>query len=186
MRTKDESPLACSYLNQSLMELGALVCTPRSPDCPACPVRQLCVAFCKGRQQLLPRAGKRAKTTPRRFVAFIVERHGRFLIRQRPEGVVNARLWEFPNIEVKPAGRNGVPRVAKALGFKALNAHRFCVIKHSITRYRIKLEAYLAKPGNSAGDLNGSWRTCEQLENLAFTSAHRRVLQKIANSRTSI
>ncbi|MEK7706965.1 MAG: A/G-specific adenine glycosylase, partial [Verrucomicrobiota bacterium] len=41
---------ACSHLNQSLMELGALICTPRSPNCPACPAQKLCVAFREGRQ----------------------------------------------------------------------------------------------------------------------------------------
>ena len=47
----------------------------------------------------LPRPTVRARTTPRRFIALVVERRGRFLVRQRPAGVVNAHLWEFPNIE---------------------------------------------------------------------------------------
>ena len=36
----------------------------------------------------------------RRFIAFVVERNGKFLVRQRPAGVVNAHLWEFPNVEI--------------------------------------------------------------------------------------
>ena len=90
----------CANLNQSLMELGALVCTPRNPQCEICPVKKLCVAFREGRIGELPNLGKREAATARRFVAFVVERNGRFLVRQRPAGVVNAHLWEFPNVEI--------------------------------------------------------------------------------------
>ena len=103
----------CSHLNQSLMELGALVCTPRNPQCPICPVKKLCVAFRENRVEQLPNLGERATATARRFMAFIVENNGRLLIRQRPAGVVNGHLWEFPNVEVAagilPAVEPGVP-----------------------------------------------------------------------------
>src|SRR6185503_11908462 len=95
---------SCSFLNQSLMELGALICTPRAPRCEVCPVRKLCVARAKNLQEVLPNLGERAKATGRRFVAFVVERDGKYLVRQRPEGVVNAHLWEFPNVEVEAGG----------------------------------------------------------------------------------
>ena len=82
------------------MELGALICTPRNPQCEICPVKKLCVAFRENRIGELPNLGKRTATTARRFVALVVERNGRFLVRQRPAGVVNAHLWEFPNVEI--------------------------------------------------------------------------------------
>ncbi len=91
---------SCSALNQSLMELGALICTPRNPQCEICPVKKLCVAFCENRIGELPNPSKREAATTRRFVALVVERNGRFLVRQRPAGVVNAHLWEFPNVEI--------------------------------------------------------------------------------------
>ena len=100
----------CSALNQSLMELGALVCTPRNPQCGTCPAKKRCVAFRENRVEELPNLGKRVKATARRFVAFVVEQDGRFLVRQRPAGIVNAHLWEFPNVEIgarvsRPAAR---------------------------------------------------------------------------------
>ncbi|HEV2695721.1 MAG TPA: A/G-specific adenine glycosylase, partial [Verrucomicrobiae bacterium] len=54
---------ACSFLNQSLMELGALVCIPRSPQCLLCPVQKLCIAFKEGRTEELPNLGKREAAT---------------------------------------------------------------------------------------------------------------------------
>src|SRR6266496_4578583 len=59
----------CSRLNQSLMELGALICTPRSPRCERCPVNRLCVARHRGWQEKLPKIGRRETRTARRFIA---------------------------------------------------------------------------------------------------------------------
>src|SRR6185503_17769764 len=63
---------SCSFLNQSLMELGALVCTPRSPQCHVCPVNKLCVANKRTLQEQLPNHAKRETATARRFIAFVV------------------------------------------------------------------------------------------------------------------
>jgi A/G-specific adenine glycosylase len=78
-----QHPSPCSHLNQSLMELGALICTPRQPKCEACPLNKLCIAAKTGRQEQLPNLGKRAAPTARRFLAFVIERDGKFLVRQR-------------------------------------------------------------------------------------------------------
>src|SRR5208282_2194542 len=59
-RGGDTAPHHCSHLNQSLMELGALVCTPRNPQCPICPVKKLCVVFKENRVGELPNLDKRA------------------------------------------------------------------------------------------------------------------------------
>ncbi len=52
------------------MELGALVCTPRNPQCKICPVKKHCVAFKENRMEELPNLGKREAATARRFIAF--------------------------------------------------------------------------------------------------------------------
>ena len=123
------SKTCCSHLNQSLMELGALVCTPRNAQCLICPVKKLCVAFKENRVEELPNLGKREAATARRFIAFVVEHKGKFLVCQRPAGVVNAHLWEFPNVEVAagilPAVEPRVPPGGKNAGnFKHVNISR--------------------------------------------------------------
>ena len=57
-------------------------------------------AFAESRVEELPNLGRREKATARTFAAFVIERDGKFLVRQRPAGVVNAHLWEFPNAEI--------------------------------------------------------------------------------------
>jgi A/G-specific adenine glycosylase len=204
------------------MELGALICTPRQPNCPECPVRKLCVAFQENRTEELPNLGRCTAATARRFMAFVVERQGRFLVRQRPAGVVNAHLWEFPNVEIgarlsepqharllNPAGKipatddirtccgSGDPRsesvtyVAKQiLGFTPKELTPLYTVKHSITRYRITLEAFRVQLGGRSSTTpkklgarrarpSGRWLPPAKLDSLAFTAAHRKILRHL-------
>jgi A/G-specific adenine glycosylase len=165
----------CSALNQSLMELGAMICTPRSPDCAACPVAKHCVARLEARIEYLPRPKARAAITERHFTVFVVEQNGRYLVQQRGPDVVNAHLWEFPNHE---ANGNVTALATHHLGTKPDKVERIGAIKHSITRYRVTSEAYRLHFGFRAKLPNfaGKWCTPDDLGKLAFTSAHRRIV----------
>ncbi len=161
---------ACSHLNQALMELGALICAPKQPRCDACPVAAHCVALRERRVEHLPALPPRAAVTHRRFAAFVAKKGPRFLVRQRPAGVVNAHLWEFPNVEVAKTERG--PDFAP-----------FHTVRHSITRYRIQLDAYRLDSNhatNIAG-AEGRWFTAKQLTELPFTSAHKKILLRLLN-----
>ena len=83
--------------NQALMDLGATVCTPRRPDCPACPWQSHCAAYAAGDPARYP-----VKEAPRSLpfqvigVGVVLDEQGRVLIDQRlPEGLLGG-LWEFP------------------------------------------------------------------------------------------
>jgi A/G-specific adenine glycosylase len=170
---------ACSFLNQSLMELGATVCTPREPQCHGCPVKNYCGAFATGETATLPNLGARPVTTPRNFVAVVLENQKRFLVRQRPAGVVNAHLWEFPNFELH-ADQANAPLIKKGLGVDVGALKPLTTIRHSITRYRMELRVYRAKlrKGSSVPEA-WRWVTREELSALAFSSAHRKVAQTL-------
>lgn len=172
-------PVSCSHLNQALMELGALICTPKQPKCLLCPVRAQCEAYRTGRVEQLPNLGPRTAATSRRFIAFVIEDHDRFLVRQRPAGVVNAHLWEFPNIEVTAKDFEVKSLAKDGLGLSVTGLEKLCVIKHSITRYRITLEAFRARIKNRMGKsmAGGRWATLAGLDSLAFTSAHRKIFK---------
>ncbi|WP_130616700.1 A/G-specific adenine glycosylase [Cohnella abietis] len=93
--------------NQALMELGAMVCTPKSPSCLECPVTQLCLGRLEGRERELPVKTKAKKPKPVfRFAALIEgsgQHAGKVLVRQRPDTGLLARMWELPHIEVLDA-----------------------------------------------------------------------------------
>jgi A/G-specific adenine glycosylase len=190
----------CSALNQSLMELGAVLCLPRKPLCAACPISGFCVARQRGWQERLPNLIRRPGTEPRAFAALAVSSAGRYLVRQRPAGGVNGLLWEFPNFELK-SGRLASPQsvmhsaVAKAvrrwagrqLRLKLRSLVPLCEIRHSITRFRITVLAFRAAlaPGAQADRPEGQWLTPRQLNHLPFAAAHRRILQRLSDKAES-
>lgn len=168
-------------LNQALMELGAMICTPRQPQCTLCPVQKYCTAWRYNSVATLPHLGQRAPTTARRFLAFVVENHNRFLVSQRPAGVVNAYLWEFPNIEVAATGPDLMKLTRRLLHATPAKLEKLCVVKHSITRYRITLEAYRARFSRrpARADPRHRWLSLAKLQKLPFASAHRKILNQL-------
>ncbi len=185
LRHADNTP-RCSHLNQSLMELGALICTPQNPRCAECPVRGHCAAHREDLTAELPHLGPRTKAAARRFIAFAIERNGKFLARQRPAGAVNAHLWEFPNTQANSRTTCATPASAsqlarEQLGLSLTNVAPLVTVRHSITRYRITVEAHRACwSGKSSPPKNsGCWLSLEDLHALAFTSAHRKILARL-------
>ena len=173
----------CAQFNESLMELGALVCTPRQPRCGVCPIAKHCLAYKEDRIHELPSLRPRIRATPRRFVAFVAQQGGRFLVRQRPAGVVNAHLWEFPNLELAPGDTDLKRAARRALGARPEALALLGTIKHSITRYRITLEAYRVTIRQAAAipARKGRWLGLAELRELAFTSAHKQILQRLGS-----
>lgn len=83
--------------NQALMELGATICTPRSPRCGNCPVSELCLANAVGTQMLRPaRKPKSAVPTFDVGVAVVRDNASRVLLVRRPDHGLLAGMWELP------------------------------------------------------------------------------------------
>ena len=172
----------CSRLNQSLMELGALICTPRQPKCGVCPVRQRCEACQTGTVDQFPQLPKRPKPTKILGAAFVISNRGRYLVRQRSGGMVNGHLWEFPNRQIE-SDRGATAQIAMAeclVPIKDLDL--LCTIRHSITRYRHTLHVFRAN-GARRKDSEGEWLTLEQMKRLPFSSAHKKILDHLICAR---
>lgn len=89
-----------SAFNQGLMELGALICTPTSPKCLLCPVREQCIAFEEGNQQNLPVKSKKIKTKNVHYKVIVaVDKRGYYLVEKRSETGLLANMWQFPMFE---------------------------------------------------------------------------------------
>ena len=117
-------------------------------------------------------------------MAFVAQRRGRFLVRQRPAGVVNAHLWEFPNVELAPDDSDLKQAARRALGARPETLELLATIKHSITRYRITLEAYrfTSRPAARISPAKGRWLSRSRLHQLAFTSAHKQILRRLGTA----
>lgn len=168
----------CSDLNQSLMELGAVICTPKNPLCGECPVRGCCKVYENGAVERYPQSAPRQKTKQRLHFAFVMQKNRSVLIRQREAGQVNAGFWEFPNFEVvksQPFGK----QIKKFLCHDPGKIEPWHSLKHSITTSRITLRAYKLELNGEAGSLKKAlrceWRKIVELEKLPFTGAHSKL-----------
>ncbi|MFF5996684.1 A/G-specific adenine glycosylase [Lysinibacillus sp. KU-BSD001] len=95
-------PNNTSSFNQGLMELGALICTPTSPKCLLCPVREYCRAFEAGDMAQLPVKTKKTKMKNLHYKVYIVrDNEGRYLLEKRDANGLLANMWQFPMIEIK-------------------------------------------------------------------------------------
>lgn len=128
--------------NQALMELGALVCTPRAPRCGACPLRTLCRAAASGKPEGFPLAPQRVKPRSIHLVAGIVEREKRILLvedKTLVKGHVCVPMFEV-RAGQRPASvlRRGWKRLA---GRDAAALERVATLRHSVLdrRYLVSL-----------------------------------------------
>jgi len=134
--------------NQALMELGATVCTPRSPACGVCPAADLCEAFRLGKQLDLPRMPKR-KPVPHYDVAVgLVWRRGKLLIAKRPTHAMLGGLWEFPGGKRQDgeALEATVRReIREELGLDVTVGPLLVTCKHAYSHFRVTLHAFHCK-----------------------------------------
>lgn len=80
-------------LNQGVMEIGALVCTPQKPDCDSCPVRVECRAVATGRANALPLPKERRVATRMVVPLYLIDDgRGRFLMRRERGGLMTSML----------------------------------------------------------------------------------------------
>jgi A/G-specific adenine glycosylase len=137
-------------VNQALMELGSLVCSPRQPRCDVCPLAALCGARQAGLEATIPRAAPRPAVTAVREAAVVVRRRGRVLLLRRPEGGRWAGLWDFPRFALSADGPAALRRelaenVRRLTGVEIIPGERLTTLSHSVTRFRIRLECYAAE-----------------------------------------
>ena len=134
--------------NQAVMELGALVCTPRTPSCHECPVGRNCLARRKGITHLFPRRNRRPPLATRRYVAGVVVKSGRILLVRRPEDGLLGGLWEFPGGAI-PEGADPVracrQQVKKVVHLNVRETRHVATISHSYSHFHLKLELCLCE-----------------------------------------
>ncbi|HEX4742595.1 MAG TPA: A/G-specific adenine glycosylase [Caulobacteraceae bacterium] len=87
---------------QALMDLGAVVCRPRSPLCEACPISGDCRAFAAGAPEAWPRRKARAERPRRHGVAFVLLSQGKVALEQRPASGLLGGMLGLPTTPWRP------------------------------------------------------------------------------------
>jgi A/G-specific adenine glycosylase len=167
---------------QALMDLGALICTPRRPACGLCPVRPCCRAYAVGLAEVLPYRGEKTERPVRRGMAFVALRSdGSVLLRQRPLRGLLAGMLETPSSpwsEAKPAAksvRDYAPLDADWRKVPGLVEHTFTHFHLELSVYRAEVELH-AELGRVAEPERCRWLKLRELAGAALPSVMRKVI----------
>ncbi|MDB4966063.1 MAG: A/G-specific adenine glycosylase [Myxococcales bacterium] len=139
---------AAGDFNQAMMELGAMVCTPRAPGCSKCPLAKLCRA--RAEDSIAAHPGAKTKKAPRAVdaVAVLAERDGKLLLVRRPPTGLWGGLWEPPMREIA-AGETpeaAAQRVAKSCtGLTLSNIQSIDRFDHVLTHRRMRFHVFRAR-----------------------------------------
>jgi len=174
--------------NQALMELGALVCRSRSPQCLACPVRRACRAAREGTQEIIPRP-KKLKLETIEVVVAVIEKDGKLLLQQRPAGGLFAGLWEFPGgkVETGESLKAALRReIREELGVGIVNVRRLTTVRHAYTRFRVTLHAFRCRIGTARlkPGLQRQWVTLSALRRYPLPSGSVKIVDVLTGKAT--
>lgn len=98
----------CGDFTQSLMELGATVCIPKSPRCTLCPLRDICLGFKAGTASSLPKKSPKKERRIEEKTVFFLTVDGCLALKKRKNAGLLASLWELPNTEGHLSARDAV------------------------------------------------------------------------------
>lgn len=151
-----------SVWNQALMELGAIVCTPKHPNCTRCPLS----AECRGIEE--PLAYPVRPPTPKpinvEYVVWVPLREGKVGLRRIPPGSWWAGLWEFP----READEQRLLSEAPGATVRPLGE-----VRHQVTHHRLTMKAYLAEAEEWPIDLD--WLHPGEIERRAMPAPQRKI-----------
>ncbi|GEK31515.1 adenine DNA glycosylase [Kurthia zopfii] len=171
-----------SEFNQGLMELGALVCTPTSPKCLLCPVRDYCGAFAEGRTTELPIKTKKTKVKKLSYDVFVVENEeGKLLLEKRPETGLLANMWQFPMIE-QAAEYASTVELSKSYQIELGGQSELPSLKHIFSHIVWNLNSFYIKGESTKGD----WFTLEQIAELPLPVPMQKILHSYKIERCKI
>ncbi len=168
-----------SALNQSLMELGATVCTPRRPNCALCPLRARCVALSDQAVGRIPRPKPKGRVEEVEAEAYFIVRRGdrAILLEKRPAQGMWASMWQLPT-------REGAARLAvagcgpQARGRTTVRVGNYT---HRTTHRQFRFELHVAAIGHpvsrSVCAADHAWVTAGALHGLPLSNAQKRLIQ---------
>lgn len=172
--------------NQGLMELGALICRPKQPNCPACPLTTHCLALQYDLIPERPIPKKSTKIIPINMATGVLLHKGQIFIQQRLANDVWGALWEFPGgrMEEKETAEETVIReFLEETEFTVRVDTKITTTVHHYTRYKVTLHCFLVSLEQSDCDpvLHAAqefhWIPFEQVDQYAFPAGHRKLIQ---------
>ena len=166
-------------VNQAVMELGARICAPRSPDCGSCALSLHCEAREAGRATAYPETAPRAAQTDL-LVEVGIFRQGDRLLLSRGERPFLRGLWNLP-YRIRSGGASDEEETWEELGLSVQGGRPLGEASHSITRYRIRqlLVGGTATPLAAEGVPEYRWADAAERAELGLPSFSAKIIRDL-------
>ena len=172
--------------NEAVMELGAVICTPRKPQCSNCPIDNLCDGKKQNVQNELPIKTPRKPIPHYDVTAGVIWKNSRFLITLRPPKGLLGGLWEFPGGKREDGEtlQSCLKReIKEELNIRVKIADHLVTVKHAYTHFRITLAVFQCIYQSGKIQMHDCedyrWITLDDIETYAFPGADRKVIKAL-------
>ncbi len=170
--------------NQALMDLGSMVCTPKDPQCPKCPLHHFCKGSVSGEPEKYPTKELKKKIPHIESATTVIKKGRKVLLQQRPPKGFLGGLWEFPNwrIEVKQRSISRLRlrlrnTIKKEMGMNVEVKEFMGIFYQTYSHFKLTLDVFHCQHLNGKG--NGKWVPLKDLRLLPLSRIHRRIADTI-------
>lgn len=188
VKAAKKAGISPAQFNPAMMELGALICSPKNPKCELCPVSAFCAAKKANRQKEIPHSTPKNALTELFDVCAFAERinavgNREILLRQRPaEAKIWWRgMWELPRVTKleNETPQSAFNRLGEEIGLEIRAHEAHSTLKHGVTRYQIALESWrseieVLRPSPAVG-----WFEFQAARELAMPSVMKKLVRRL-------
>ncbi|MEI6891186.1 MAG: A/G-specific adenine glycosylase [Pontiella sp.] len=173
--------------NESMMELGAMVCTPKNPDCPACPLSRCCLGKQRGTPADFPFKAPKKKI-PHIIVGagVVINEQGEALVAQRRSEDMLGGLWEFPGGKLEPNEtiQECIARELKEeLGIHIEVGEFLVTVKHAYSHFTMELHTYFATIKSGRPTViecqDFQWLEISNLRKVPYSKADLKIIEQL-------
>ncbi len=172
--------------NQAVMELGALVCTPRRPDCGKCPLARRCRAHRDGAADRYPQRVARAAPPEVAVAVGVVFKNNRVLITRRPPAGLLGGLWEFPGGKIRAGERPEeacVRELLEEVNLRVRVEAPLAQVRHRYTHLRVVLHVFCCRHLSGRVRLKGPdghrWIRVAEISDFPFPQANHKFIPRL-------
>ena len=181
------SPSRCADYTQAIMDLGALCCRPKQPDCQHCPLKTSCLAYQYNRMENLPTKIKK-KPLPTKSLQFLLihrphsnQAEGHEIhLEKRPHNGIWGSLWCLPSLTLDESIAH---YMQKNFDSPCPSVQLFLTLKHTFTHFHLEMTVYLVPFIDTTKQL--SWFSQSHLRDLGLPKPISQILMQFFSSVTS-
>ena len=175
--------------NQAIMELGALVCKPRNPDCRSCPVKVHCSAYHNTTVSDYPKRNTKSPIAEYRIAVGVIRKKDKLLITRRKESGLLGGLWEFPGGKIhgsETPDEACVREIMEETGLTVSVSEHLAQVKHAYTHFKIVMDVFICNYQYGeiklSGPTDAKWIGMNELDLYPFPGANRKFFPHLADA----